>query len=281
MAGGCTAGAKRIANRYYLFKNRDLIWKDFTDSAVFDNDVFLVEGVDVKTGQTAGASFGLNKWGLSAANTTVLVNHDAAYDFLMERVLRECDDIESAFELVSTEIDAGFRYQWANFVLADSTQVAAVEISSQTAEIEIDHNAIVRTNHHLLLPTAEILRRASPEAREAGGPLHDSQKRRQNASRVLASARSLTDVMQLLSMHSDGRGFDSICRHYPSNPRDTPFQGWTAYSYIVEAIWDKDSEFDIQLHVAQGTPCSNTYFQFPIDFSLSSTEKRDIVSEFP
>ncbi|TFF92484.1 hypothetical protein EU546_07505, partial [Candidatus Thorarchaeota archaeon] len=202
-------------------------------------------------------------------------------DSLMERVLRECRDIECAYELVSTEIEAGFRYQWANFVLADPSQVAAVEIGSETAEIEMSNTDMVRTNHHLVLPTADVLRKASPEAREAGGPLHDSQKRRQEASRMLSSARSLMDVMELLSTHKDGRGFDSICRHYPPNPRENPFQGRTSYSYIIEVLWEEDLELDIRLHVAEGNPCSSTFHEFRIDFSFPPDRKSEIVSRFP
>jgi hypothetical protein len=279
MGGACTAGAKIIGKRYILFKNRDLIWPDFLDSAVFDDTVFIVEGTNVRSGMTTGASFGVNRWNLSVANTTVLANNDGPYDTLTERMLRECEDIESAFNLVCTEIDAGFRYQWTNFILADTKQVAAIEIAAESTEIEMDRSMMVRTNHHLLLPTSEVLRSASAEAREAGGPLHTSQKRRQDASKALASARSTMDVMELLSSHSAGRGFDSICRHYPSNPRENPFQGSTVYSYILEVAWDAGA--DIRIYVARGNPCSSTYHDFPIIFSSSDEDKRDIVGKFP
>ena len=209
----------------------------------------------------------------------MLANTDAPYDKLMERILRECEDIESAFDLVSTEIQAGFRYQWTNFVLADTKQVAAIEIASETTEIEMDRSMIVRTNHHLLLPTSEVLRSASAEAREAGGPLHTSQKRRQDASKALVSARSTMDVMDLLSSHSDGRGFDSICRHYPLNPRENPFQGSTVYSYILEVAWDAGP--DVRIYVARGNPCSSTYHDFQILFSASDEDKRDVVEKIP
>ncbi len=281
MSGACTAGAKVIGNRYLIFKNRDLIWPDFLDSVVFDDQVLLVEGADVESGLATGAAFGVNVHGLAAANTTVLISDDAPYDDLMERVLRNCVDIESAHELITTEIEAGFRYQWSNFILADPGQVAAVEIGTDHAEIELDSTMIVRTNHHLLLPTSDVLKRASAEAREAGGPLATSQKRRQIASNILASARSTMDIMDLLSTHSEGRGFDSICRHYPQDPRQNPYQGSTVYSYILEAEWDEDGDLEIRIHVAKGTPCSSTYMDFPVDFSLPPTEKEDLIRSFP
>ena len=170
MPDGCTAAAKIIGERYYLLKNRDLIWGGFRDSIVFDNDVFFVTGVNVGDGEPCGASFGFNKAGLAGCNTTVLVTPHKAYDSLLERIFRETTTIEDAFELVRADLESGNRYQWCNFVLASPKGVGVIEIGDGVAVLEKDPSIITRTNHHLVLPTADILRRASLAEREAGGP---------------------------------------------------------------------------------------------------------------
>ncbi|MHA2352406.1 MAG: hypothetical protein ACXABX_04740, partial [Candidatus Thorarchaeota archaeon] len=223
MPDGCTAGAKIIGDRFYLLKNRDLIWGGFRDSIVFDEDVFFVTGVNVGDGEPCGASFGFNKYGLAGCNTTVLVTPHMAYDSLLERIFRQTETIDEAFELVRADLEGGNRYQWCNFVLASPEGVGVIEIGDGVAVLEKDLGIITRTNHHLVLPTADILRRASLAEREAGGPLTTSQRRRQEASKLLAEATSLMDMTQLLSKHREGRGFDSICRHRSPNPRAEPY----------------------------------------------------------
>ncbi|MBE0526731.1 MAG: hypothetical protein IH631_07295, partial [Candidatus Thorarchaeota archaeon] len=79
MPDGCTAGAKIIGDRYFLLKNRDLIWGGFRDTLVFENDVFFVTGINVGDGEFVGASFGFNRFGLAACNTTVLVTPHKPY----------------------------------------------------------------------------------------------------------------------------------------------------------------------------------------------------------
>ena len=106
MPDGCTAGAKIIGDRYYLLKNRDLIWGGFRDSIVFETDVFFVTGVDVGDGVPCGASFGFNRSGLAGCNTTVLVTPHKAYDTLLERVRRETKTIEDAFALVHSDLES-------------------------------------------------------------------------------------------------------------------------------------------------------------------------------
>lgn len=281
MNGGCTAGAKRIGSRYFLFKNRDLIWSDFSDDVVFDDDVFFVRGVDSRTRETAGAALGANRWGLAAANTTVLATEDSPYDLLLERILRECKDIESAMTMVQQDLVSGSRYQWTNFVLADRTMVAAIEMAEGEARLETDLAMITRTNHHLLLPTVEAVKSAPPEVREAGGPLQTSQKRRQVAARILETATSKQDFIQLLSTHSESRGFDSICRHWAENTYHEPFRGATIYSYIIEVLDIGLSDLDIRVSVARGNPCSNTFFEFEIEFDAPLPERETVLNSFP
>ncbi|MHA2024820.1 MAG: carcinine hydrolase/isopenicillin-N N-acyltransferase family protein [Candidatus Thorarchaeota archaeon] len=280
MPDGCTAGAKIIGDRYFLLKNRDLIWGGFRDSVVFDSDVFFVTGVNVGDGAPCGASFGFNKSGLSGCNTTVLVTPYAAYDALLERVLRETKTIEDAYELVRSDLDSGNRYQWCNFVLASPQGVGVIEIGDGVAVLEQDPRMITRTNHHLILPTADILGRASLAEREAGGPIATSRSRRQEAAKLLSEATSSMDMTQLLTTHRNGRGFDSICRHRAKNPRMEPYLGETVYSYVAEVSGIDSGAFEFRIKVAAGNPCTSTFDEFVVDFS-SPESKFSILKNFP
>ncbi|MFQ5833357.1 MAG: hypothetical protein ACE5H4_11680, partial [Candidatus Thorarchaeota archaeon] len=180
--------AKIVGARYFLLKNRDLVFKGFLDGVVFDDDIFGVTGIIIGTGEPAGVSIGFNRWGLAACNSTVLATSDTAYDILMEHVLRESRTVDEAHERVTEELRAGARFQWGNFLLATPKEVAAIEIGDGVSEFERDSVMIARANHHLRLPTNELLKRAKAEEREAAGPIHTSQKRRQLAAKMLESA---------------------------------------------------------------------------------------------
>lgn len=280
MPDGCTAGAKIVGDRIYLLKNRDLIWGGFRDSVVFDSEVFFVTGVNVGDGEPCGASFGFNKSGLAGCNTTVLVTQHAAYDSLLERVLRETETIEAAFELVQADLESGNRYQWCNFVLASPNGVGVIEIGDGVAVLEQDPKMITRTNHHLILPTADILRRASLAEREAGGPISTSRSRRQEAAKLLSEATSMMDMTQLLSTHREGKGFDSICRHRSSIPRTAPYLGETVYSYVAEISGFGSENLEFRIKVAAGNPCTSTFDEFVVDFA-SPESKFNVVTNFP
>ncbi|UCH03911.1 MAG: hypothetical protein JSW05_10010 [Candidatus Thorarchaeota archaeon] len=281
MSGGCTLGAKIVGNRYFLLKNRDLVYKDFRDTVVFDDTIFGVTGVKIGTGEPAGVSIGFNKWGLSACNSTVLATSNKAYDVLMERVLREAKSLDRAYELVTDDLQSGSCYQWGNFLLATHEQVCAIEIGDGVCEIERSPMMITRANHHLRLPTMEALKKATDEEREAGGPIPTSQRRRQLVSRMLEDATSLGDMMKILSSHSETRGFDSICRHRKTTPDESPFLGETSYSYIVEVLKMGPDKFDFRIHAARGTPCSNKYDETVVDFSSSPAERFATIRGFP
>jgi len=281
MPDGCTALAKMIGNRYLLAKNRDLIWTDFTDSIVFERDVLLVSGVDVSNAKPCGASFGLNRWGLSACNTTVLVTDDPPYDPLLERVLRECKTIEEAYGLVRDDLGSGSKYQWCNFILASPKGVGAIEIGDGVCVLEQDQSMITRTNHHLVLPTADILKNSSAAEREAGGPLATSQSRRQQAARLLKDSTSMMDIVKLMGTHTSGRGFDSICRHRGAGKVSNPYLGETVYSYIVEVSGLASRDMEFRISVTPGNPCSGVFKEFVVDFDASDEKREQLVMRFP
>jgi hypothetical protein len=280
MSEGCTLGAKIIGPRYFMFKNRDLLYPDFKDQAMFDDSIFAVTGVHIGSGVPMGVSIGVNRWGLSVCSSTVLANSETAYDLLLERVLRECKTIDKAVELVKADLESGNRYQWSNFIIATPKGVGALEIGDGVFEVERLPEMITRANHHLKLPTVEILKAVSAEEREAGGPIQDSQHRRQVAAKMLETSVSIGDMIEIASTHSDSRGYNSICRHKDASP-DNPFLGETSYSYILEVLRNDPGDFDIRLHVARGNPCSNTFQEIEVDFSLSPSERDVIVQEFP
>ena len=276
----CTSGAKIIGDRYFLLKNRDLIWGGFRDTLVFETDVFFVTGINMQGGDFSGASFGFNRYGLAACNTAVFVAANKPDDLLLERILRETRTIEDAFELIQADLESGERYHWCNFILASPDGVGAIEIGDGVAALDKDPIIITRTNHHLLLPTVDIINRATQEIPGAADRLPGSQRRRQVCSKILSEATSMMDMTQLLSTHEDGRGLNSICRHLPDNPKSNPYHCETVYSYILEASENESGKVEFRLKVTPGNPCTGTFKEFEVDFD-SPESKYNIISNYP
>ncbi|TFG07298.1 hypothetical protein EU522_00860 [Candidatus Thorarchaeota archaeon] len=273
MSAACTIAAKKVGSRYFLLKNRDLTYPDFQDQIIFDPGIFAVKGVHIGAGVDIGVSIGVNRHGLAGCSATVLANEDLPYDILLERILRETKNIGSAYQLIENEIAVGHQYQWCNFVLASPESVAAIEIGERISIIEENPEMITRTNHHLKLGTTERIKAARPEEREAAGSLHTSQARRQTASKMLSSAVTLGDMIEILSNHSKSRGFDSICRHWSSDPSNQ-FLGETACSYILEVSNDVSSGLDMRFHTCSGNPCSSTYKETVVDFDAKESKDK-------
>jgi len=281
MSDGCTIGAKRIGARVLTFKNRDLVYADFKSVVSFDAQVFAVTGVDIATGVPSGVSIGVNRHGLSACSATVLIGTGSPYDPLLDEILRQCKDVRSAHRIVTGRLQAGERYQWCNIVVASTDEVGAIEIGDGVCDLETDKTQIVRTNHHLRLPTTDTVRKAGPEQREAAGPLYTSQHRRQVASDILKTVTTLTDVTSLVSQHSEDRGFSSICRHKDGDSQGIPLMGETSYSYVIEVSAPKRRAIQVSIHAVRGNPCSHPFRTLALDFDASPSEKARIVSAFP
>jgi len=281
MPSACTIGAKKLPGRLYLFKNRDLVYEDFKDRAVFTDRMFAVTGVDIAEGIEKGVSIGVNSSGLAVCSSSVLINEGAAYDILLEEILNDANSISEAEEIVKIALDAGEEYQWCNFVLGSLQEVGVIEVSSDAYHLEEDEHFVVRTNHHLKLPTATVVQNASEEQREACGPLSTSQNRRQVASKIVENATAFQDFLSLLSTHSDSRGFDSICRHRDALVSSGSFLGETSYSYIIEMLNLGDRSPEIVFHVARGNPCSNAFKQILVDFDNTIEARTKIIDEFP
>ena len=217
---------------------------------------------------------------MAICNTTVLVTKDQADDILLEKILRETKSIPEAFELVQRILESGERFHWCNFILASPTGVGAIEIGDGVAQLEEDPKMITRTNHHLLLPTNDIIRDTPLEYRGAAGSLDGSKQRRQDIAKLLADATSMMDMSQILCTHRDDRGFNSICRHLPTNPKSNPHQGETVYSYIIEISGLQEKALEFRLNVTPGNPCSGTFKEFVIDFD-SPKSKFDVLNNYP
>ena len=278
MADGCTIGALNVDERRFLFKNRDLVYSDFKDTAQFDDEAFLVTGVDIAAGKPTGASIGINNYGVMIASSTVLISKDPPYDDLLESLLREAKSLNEAISIVQDDLDSGSEYQWCNFVISDFEKVGVIEIGHGEMASESHVRMAVRTNHHLKLPTSKLIESAQPEMREAAGSLTASQYRLQVAYQMLEGAEVLKDITKMLSSHSEGRGFDSICRHYDSS--ENKYRGMTSYSYILESVESVDTT-KYAIHVARGNPCKSAYKTIEIDFAGTPAEKENLVSVFP
>ncbi|MBS3795603.1 MAG: hypothetical protein KGY80_11935 [Candidatus Thorarchaeota archaeon] len=264
-----------------MFKNKDLLNKNHVDNLVFNNQMFAVSGVVIGSGERAGVSIGINKHGLAGCSATVLPTEDRPYDHLLENIIQVADDIDSAYQIVEDKISSGIAYQWCNLVLGDSRSVAAIEISNNQCKLERSDDYVVRTNHHVLLNTIDDLKAARAEKRGASGPVWKSRRRRQKAERELAAARTVVDVTEILSSHSEGKGFDSICRHSDGGNLGRSFLGQTAYSYVFDVLYADASVPGVTFHVAPGNPCVTTYKRLNIDFSSSKEERKKLTQKYP
>ncbi len=280
MNAGCTIGAKRFPERFYMFKNRDLVYPDFVDHLIYDERVFAIGGVNIADGSESGVSIGINSSGLALCSATVLINDDLPYDPLIEQILRDADNIGQAEEIVGEAFDAGKHYQWCNIVIGSLDEVGVIEIGPEGYALERDDIYITRANHHLKLATTEVVKRASKKGREAAGPLSDSQVRRQVASTMTKDATALQDFISIVSSHSPNKGFDSICRHLGAHDADGEYLGQTAYSYIIEVQKGKGQSRDIVFYVSRGNPCSSPFRDFSVDFESVDAVKASTIADF-
>ena len=281
MSDGCTLGAKKLPGRFYLFKNRDLTYSDFRNNLVFDERIFAVTGVDIATGTSIGASVGVNSSGLAVCSSTVLINNEVPYDLLLEQILREADDLDSAANIVQSQLDSGSRYQWCNIVIASLEEVGVIEIGDGISAVERDEVFVTRANHHLKLDTTDRIQSATSEEREAGGPLDTSQHRRQTVSKMIADAAALTDFISIVSSHSSSKGFNSICRHKDADSGGVPYLGETSYSYIIEGLDLGEGSLDLTFHVSRSNPCSNPFKSIPVEFDSNADIMKQFMESFP
>ena len=163
---GCTVGAKLFEDRNALiaFKNKDFQVSTHSDQLFLEHShAFGVRGVDLGSKKFSGFSIGFNKYGLVAVNTNVLTTPDDPYDLITERVVLESRTIKDAIDICKQEVQGSKSYQWCNMIVATPKKLAAIEITSANISTIQSDDFLVRTNHHLILNTNDMIIKSNPK----------------------------------------------------------------------------------------------------------------------
>ncbi len=261
----CTIGALRVGDdEVLLFKNKDFAHARFSDRVVLDADVFGPRGLETfATDGTvesvfSGLSVGANRHGLLACVNNVLITdeHHRNYDRLVETALREAKDVDEAIAAISDAV-ASNPYWWGNLIVADTEQLAALEVRGQQVRVDHATSRIFRTNHQPLFG-------------ETGSPedLPCSATRFASAQARLGDVRSVDDLKAMLASHDDGD--TGICNH------GVPLT--TVYSYILQR-----NGGEMTLHIANGLPCTAQWTELRLPLGAGWTEERarEFRAEYP
>ena len=231
----CTTGVLRLGpGDYLLFKNKDFGRSHFDDRLVLERDVFGVEGITTWAGEDpdvdefSGFSIGANRHGLLCCDSNVRTvrDHDN-YDRLVEIALREGTDVPSAIQAVRQAV-SDRPFLWANLVMIDDNQTAAVEVRSSQIEVVLGPDRLGRSNHHVVLG-------ATP----SDDDVVTTALRLRSVMRRVEAATTVEDILDLQMSHDDGS--TGICNHLGYN---------TVYTYVIRRTGDRTS-----LYVRQGQPC--------------------------
>ncbi len=231
-----------------VFKNRDISTDNHQDELFYDVDCFGVKGLDLTTGTVGGLAIGVNRFGLSVANTHVRKADHPSYHELTEQLLMFAKDAEDALSMIEDHLKTGRKYQWGNIILADLDSLLAIEIAGDEYSVETSTRKVIRSSHHIMLDTE-----TEYEA---------SIKRVERGYELIKNVDNLKDVFELLKDHGDNPGQSSICMH-PEKDGDPK----TVMSYVVEI--DHVSETGrpkVVFHAAKGLPCESTYQAIPLVF---------------
>jgi hypothetical protein len=139
--------------------------------------------------------------------------HHRNDDRLVEAALREASDVGAGIAAISDAVAAN-PYWWGNVILADTQQVAALEVRGQAVRVDRASSRIFRTNHQPLFGDV-----GSPEAQPC------SATRFASAQARLGDVQSVADLKAMLASHDDGA--TGICNH------GVPLT--TVYAYILRA----------------------------------------------
>lgn len=261
----CTTGAIILSDdEYLLFKNKDFARPKYNDRIVSNRDFFGPRGLETfndasgKADVHSGLSCGTNRHGLMVGVNHVkkTVPEHASYDILVEMLLSEATDVQSAKQLLE-EFIAHQPCWWGNLVMTDGKTVAAVEVREQ--EMQVDENArrIIRTNHQILFGEQE-----SPDG------IKCSAKRFFSADLRLSIIDSLDEIFAMLVAHDNGAF--GICNHQKTMN--------TVYSYVMHRNPDRTRIF-----VCQGNPCKSkrATMRIPLGKSWSPEAAKKFIGRFP
>ncbi len=255
------AGAMILSdqNKTLLFKNKDLSDPSYKDELFYDVDCFGIRGVDMSTGQKMGLSIGVNRYGLSAANTHVKETSDPTYDFLTEQILMFAKNAEDGLNMVVEHLRAGRKYQWGNLILADNSRTLAIEIAGDDHSIEWSDRKVLRTGHHIMLDTEQVLLERASKNDDC---YEDSVRRVERGYDLIRQVKSVNDVFNLLKDHGEGPSQSSICRHPVGDETLS-----TVMSYLIEIEHQPEAIRPmIKFHFCRGNPCQNSYDTIPLLF---------------
>jgi hypothetical protein len=257
-----------------LFKNRDLTADSHKDELVYDVDTFGVRGIDMNTSKVTGLTIGVNRHGLAVANTHVKSTDDVTYDVLTEQILMFAKDAEDGLSMTVEHLRSGKSYQWGNLILADHDSMLAIEIAGDDHSIEWSERKVLRTGHHIMLDTEDVLRQNSNSGEVDDYEL--SVKKVERGYELIRNVKSVNDVFSLLKDHGDSPGQSSICRHQAG-----PESLETKMSYIIEIDHSQDVlRPKVMFHVSNGVPCQVSYSTIPLLFPADEDVMRRVQSMY-
>ncbi|RDE17688.1 MAG: hypothetical protein C4K49_01575 [Candidatus Thorarchaeota archaeon] len=243
-----------------LFKNSDSVEGQRKDEVSYDVDSFGIRGVDMSTGAFTGLGIGVNRHGLTVADTHVRSTSDPSYHTLTEQVLMFAKDAEDGLTMVLDHLKKGRNYQWGNLVLADNDSMLVIEIAGNQQAVEWSERKVLRTGHHIMLETAESLAASEPSG--GTGSYADSVKRVERGYELIKRVSDMKSVFALLKDHGESKGQASVCKHSTSAGQPS-----TVASYVVEIDHQRESTRPRAVfHVAKGNPCSSSYTAIPLIF---------------
>ncbi len=255
----CTIGAVRLPDgSVVLFKNKDFSRPTFTDRVELSHDWFGPLGLETfddasPDGEVwSGLSIGANRHGLLACVNHVLADgvDGTNYDCLVEQAVRNCSSVEEAIAALEQRL-ATTPSWWGNLILADKTDIAAVEVRGSDAVVERSTDRVYRTNHQPAFGEVQ-----SPDGHAC------SADREIFAAERIGSVESVEDLQAMLSSHDNSD--TGICNHTALT---------TVYSYILHL----DAE-QLTFHVTSGPPCRNEWQSLPVP--LGSAWSADAAERF-
>ncbi len=256
------AGAVILADqkKTVLFKNRDLLTAEHTDTLFYDVDCFGIRGVDRATGKQSGLTVGVNRHGLTAASTHVHKTVDPNYDLLTEQIIMFAKDAEDGLKMTRNHLNGGRKYQWGNLILADHNSILVIEIAGGDHSLERSERKALRTGHHVMLDTEDTLKQALSKSEVY---THESSVQRlYRGYELVKDVADVNDVFYMLKDHGAAPREGGICAHSPNGKSPE-----TRRSYVIEVDHTKDVKRPrVVFHVAKNRPCETEFTSIPLVF---------------
>jgi hypothetical protein len=264
MVSMCTTGVLRLGpGEYLLYKNKDFGRISFDDRVVLERSVFGIEGITTWAGDDpdndrfSGFSIGANEHGLFGCDSNVRTLPDHAnYDDLVEIALREGHNVDSGIEAIrrATAVEP---YLWANLLLIDDQDIAALEVRGNAIEVTHSKDRIARSNHHVAFGV---------HAKD--DDTITSTRRLESANTRLDAAESIDDIFALQASHDHGE--TGVCNHSIYD---------TVYAYVLHRQGGQTTLF-----TTKGHPCESTErlaLTVPLGSKSSATADRDFRASYP